>query len=51
MVMYIIHVKPFKEKYKNKLEIFNEGFILLISYHLLFFTDYIKDEDLRTKLG
>ena len=40
---YLILVKPFTKPLQNKLEIFNESCILLSSYSLFFFTDYLYD--------
>jgi hypothetical protein len=39
--MYLIIVKPFKDKMINKLEIFNEVTIAIVGYHLFLFTDFI----------
>jgi hypothetical protein len=51
MIIYILYVRPFKERYKNNLESFNEISILVISYHLLFYTDFIQDEDMKSSFG
>ena len=42
-LLYMIKVKPFKHTYMNKLELFNEGTIFLLSYLLFGFTDYSED--------
>ncbi len=33
------------------MEIFNELSILVISYHLIAFTDYLSDSDIKEKVG
>jgi hypothetical protein len=51
MIIYVVSIKPFRLKMKNNLEIFNEILILIISYHLIFYTDYLTDENIKSKLG
>jgi hypothetical protein len=51
MIIYVGSAKPFRLKIKNNLEIFNEILILIISYHLLFYTDYLNDENIKSKIG
>lgn len=40
-----------KEELMNRVEIFNEGATLLMSYSLLVFTDFVKDAKTRYQLG
>ena len=40
-IMYLITVMPFEAKLSNNLEIFNETTILITTYHMLLFTDFI----------
>ncbi len=42
--MYIIYAKPFEDSALNKIEIFNEFCILVTTYHLICFTDFIPNE-------
>lgn len=35
----------------NRLEIFNETSVLLVSYHLYYFTDFIDDPVLKYEIG
>ena len=44
--IYIGYFKPFPSKLFNYLEVFNESSILVISYHLLTFTDWFPDPNL-----
>ena len=48
---YIGYYKPFEEKYMNNLEIFNELCIVIVSYHLYLFTNYIGDPLLQYNIG
>ena len=43
VLCFLILVQPFAESKRNILEIFNEFCILIINYHLIFFTEYIED--------
>ena len=42
-MIYYGLVKPFKDPFMNKLEIFNEISIVIVGYHLYLFTDYVDD--------
>jgi hypothetical protein len=41
--MYLYHAKPFVDSSINKQEIFNELTIILVSYHLICFTDFVRN--------
>lgn len=47
MMLVIGLVWPFSSTIANKLELMNESFILLISYHLFPFTTFVIDTDTR----
>jgi hypothetical protein len=49
--MYLINVRPFISSLLNIMEIFNEGCLLLASYHVYLFTDYSPDPVFRYKVG
>lgn len=51
MVLYIVKIKPFKEKLLNNLEVFNELCVLAKSYHLLLFTSLVADVEIKYKVG
>lgn len=51
MLIYLCLVRPFEDNLANNLEIFNEIFVLIASYHLLLFTDHIDDPDLQYIVG
>ena len=42
--MYLSLVHPFESAVLNKMEIFNEIIILIVTYHMLLFTDYTDDD-------
>lgn len=50
-MMYLIGVKPFENPKINYIEIFNESVVLIVSYHLFLFTDYIDGDELSTYVG
>ena len=45
MLIYLTHVRPFQEPQLNNLEIFNEFSIMVASYHLFCFTDFVPDPE------
>ena len=49
--IYVIQTKPFIQPARNLLEIFNELCILVVSYHIFLFTDYVPDPDLKYIFG
>jgi hypothetical protein len=49
--MYLICFKPFEDKKVNFLESFNEGTILVVSYFLFYFTDFVESQDLKDYIG
>ena len=49
--IYIGNTMAFKEKLDNRLENINETFVFAISLHLLFFTEWLDDDNLKLKLG
>ena len=51
MLAYLITVRPFNSSLLNNMEIFNEGCLLLASYHVYLFTDYSPDPVFRYKVG
>eukprot|EP00347_Sterkiella_histriomuscorum_P007594 403348320 len=53
VIMYLIHVRPFKQQFTNKLEIFNEICIMLINYHMLYFLEPngYSDSDILNSIG
>ncbi len=48
---YIMLVKPFKFRQMNNLQIFNEICVLMTNYHMLLFTDFIQDAEIKFKVG
>ena len=47
MLFYVIKFKPFKNKWNHRLEIFNELCILIASYHMIVFTDFVDNQDIQ----
>jgi hypothetical protein len=50
-MIYLIKHKPFTNNKLNKLEIMNEFFVILVSYHLILFNDYLPNPELRYSIG
>ena len=44
---YLVSHRPYKIPYLNRLEIINESFFVIISYHLILFTDVNQDAALK----
>ena len=43
--------RPMISKTSNAIELINETFILLITYHLYLFTDFYTDAEIRKSIG
>ena len=50
-IIYIIQFRPYNDSTTNYVEIFNEWCILLSSYPLFVFTDYVSDKQIREIAG
>ena len=46
MMIYLLTVRPFDDPFLNKLEIFNEFCVLVSTYHLYLYSDFLSNEDL-----
>ncbi len=51
MLYYLFRVRPYLDNFYNHLEIFNEICILIASYHLLGFTDFVEDPQIKYNMG
>ena len=51
VLIYLIYYKPFEKQEMNNIEAFNEICILVCSYHLLLFTDFVTDTDIQDLAG
>lgn len=50
-LMYLVHVKPYESRLTNRLEIFNEGCILVVAYINLLLSDFVTDIDVHWNAG
>ena len=50
-IVFVIQVRPFETKFKNTLEILNEVCILVATYVILLFSDFVNDFDNRYNIG
>lgn len=50
-LMYLTAVQPFDTKGQNRIEYFNELCILVASCHLIIFTDFVPDRDIKEQFG
>ena len=41
VLLYVAHIKPITDKLKNRLEIFNEYMVSIITIQMIWFTDYV----------
>ena len=51
MMSYVTWVRPYESKLQNSTEIINEITVLLSSYHLFCFTEWVYDVDRRLEIG
>jgi hypothetical protein len=47
----MVYTKPFTNRILNFLEYLNEITILILTYHLIVFTDFVDDPNLRYSIG
>ena len=47
MVIYLMHVWPMEIPFATKMEVFNECTIIVLTYGLLCFTDFVEDPGVR----
>ena len=50
-LMYIMHVKPYKDPKQGKMELFNELTVSVSLYFLFIFTDFCPDSTRRYQAG
>ena len=43
-------VEPMTEKSKNRMQLFNEVFVVIISYHLIPLTEFMTDLEVRNNV-
>ena len=51
MITLVGYIPPFKSRLLNYLELTNESFVLLVSYQLFTFTDFLTDAPTRENVG
>lgn len=51
MTIHLGYLKPFKSRYLNRIYLFNEYMIGVVSVHMLLFSDYIPDHETRNGAG
>lgn len=51
MVVYIGQFKPMSRKHKNKIELFNEACIAIITTHMICYTDWVPGRKERDVMG
>jgi hypothetical protein len=51
MLVFFVKVKPLNQPFLNRIEIFNECCLLLSSYFLFLFTDFVPSPTLRYTIG
>ena len=51
MLIYVAHYKPFSSRFRNRVEVVNEVFITLATFHFMLFTDFTKDVSTQFKIG
>ena len=50
-ILYLSLVQPFKDKFLNKVEVFNEITIMLVCYHMFLFTSYVPSPEIQIDVG
>lgn len=50
-IIFLVNIDPHLDVVKKRIEIFNEFIILIISYHLFTFTNFVLDVDTQFQMG
>lgn len=50
-MLFLGYIKPYENKIFFSLELFNECIVLLCSYHLFLFTDFVDSKETQLSLG
>ena len=48
---YLVYFYPMESVFNNRMEIFGEIINLFLMYHVLLFTDFVQDIELRYSIG
>lgn len=51
MLIYNGYYKPFSSRFRNRVEVTNEVFITLATFHFMLFTDFTRDVETQFKIG
>lgn len=51
MQVAILEVKPFIEKFNNRLEVFNESCVMILGSIMFLYTPFVKDSDVKFNIG
>ena len=51
MYNYLIYFYPMENVFQNRIEIFGEMINLILLYHVLLFTDFVYDPEIRYSIG
>ena len=51
MIAVLGLTEPFVSVNENRMQLFNEFFILIFTYHLLSLTDFVPDLEMRSLVG
>ena len=49
--MYLVYYRPLGDKIANSVEVLSEIITLMLMYHLLLFTDFVPDPEVRYMIG
>ena len=49
--IYVGYNKPWRVRNYNRLEIFDEALVAFATFQLVYYTDFLENEDLKTRFG
>ena len=50
-LVYLIQYQPYTDNSANRMEIFNEVCLLIASYYMIIFSDFVDDPELMVNFG
>ena len=51
MMAIVGYTQPMRDNIQNRMELLNETFVLVFTYHLYLFTDFMTNLELRSTIG
>jgi hypothetical protein len=51
ILIYITSIQPFNGRFRNRIELFNDFGQILLTFHIMYFTDWVGSPDTQVMYG